>query len=369
MAPFTAAAGTGGSHTNTAKDFLYSTKIKPLSSPEETRKSPENYPTPDIVASMGLHPRDAAIPLIHSTINTTQVDVSTVKLGTTVPIAVPTASEPITPGADNSLRTTEVGATTLKIINYNTVDYNFDGDTSATGDGLIPPSPSSLAFTAIVDQDSETSIVNPTSAFLPQIITIGDLPHAVEFSSKSQYFVGDITLTPSLPHTVEFNSESQYLVGDITLAPSLLAITISSSPISLGPYQTSQIIIGSTTVPRRMPLTSLRYYQLTSLVDSVTSGYPLPGVPAASAILGHLPNRSSPNFTSNPAGYTGTNRSSTGIGTYVRGVAVLPTGRAPISSTEPTPHPSLANAAARMEFGARGLFAAAFGLRVCLWWV
>lgn len=84
--------------------------------------------------------------------------------------------------------------------------------------------------TAIIDQDSETSIVNPARTFLPQIITIGDLPH-----------------------TVEVNSESQYFVDDKTLAPSLPAITISSTPISLCPYPTSQTIIGSTNVPRWMP--------------------------------------------------------------------------------------------------------------------
>lgn len=343
MASFTAAAGTRGSHTNTTKDFTNSTQIKPLSNPGETGKSPENHPTADIVKRRE--------PLVHMPI-TPQANVSTVELGTTLPtpeLAVPTVRNSITPGADNSVSTAEVGTTsesrtnplaTPSIINHTTVDDNFDGDTSAAGDGLI------LASTAIIDQDSETSIVNPTRTFLPQITTIGDLPH-----------------------TVEVNSESQYFVDDQTFAPSLPAITISSTPISLCPYPTSQTIIGSTNVPRWMPLTPPRYY-LTSSPDSVTDGYPLlPDVPAASATLGHLPNLSSPTFTSNPGDYTGTNRSSTGTGRYVPGVAVLPTGRAPPSSKQSTPLPLPANAAARMESGARGLFAAAFGLRVCLWWV
>lgn len=318
---------------------MNSTQIKPLSNLGETGKSPENS---DIVK-----------PLVHKPF-TPQSDVSTVELGTTLPtpeLAVPTVRESITPSADNSVSIAEVGTTsesrttlaTPNIINQTTVDDNFDGDTNAAGDGLIPPSPPPLASTAIIDQDSETSIVNPARTFLPQIITIGDLPH-----------------------TVEVNSESQYFVDDKTLAPSLPAITISSTPISLCPYPTSQTIIGSTNIPRWMP--PLHYY-LTPSADSVTNAYPLPDVPAASAMLGHLPNLSSSTFTSNPAGYTRTNRSSTGTGGYVPGVAVLPTGRAPPSSKESTPLPLLANAAARMESGARGLFAAAFGLRICLWWV
>lgn len=141
---------------------------------------------------------------------------------------------------------------------------------------------------------------------------------------------------------------------------------ISATPIGLFPYPASQIIIGSTTISRWMHLTPLHSY-LTHLANAVANGYPLPDVPAASATLGHLPNLSRPAFTPNPAGYTETRRSNTE--TDVPGVAGLPTRHALPSSKGSTPLPLLADATARMESGARGPLAAAFGLGVSLGWV
>lgn len=216
---------------------------------------------------------------------------------------------------------------------------NVDGNTSAPRNNVIPPA----AYKAIVDQDSKTSFVKPTRTFLSKIITIGDL-------------------------ALKYNSASQYLLGDKTLAPGLPAITISGTPISLGPYPASQIIIGSSTIPVWISPTPPHPYT-TPWLNSVVKGHPSPDMPAASATLEHLPHLSRPAFSTNPAGYTRINRSSTETSGYLPGVAILPTGQARPSSKGSTPIPLPPNAAVRMKSGAWELLVSAFGLGTCLWWM
>lgn len=258
--------------------------------------------------------------------------------------------EHIGPKADKGVSTVELGTTPKSrtalpssvIINQTTADENVDWSTSAAGNILICPSPSPPA---IIGQDSKTPFVNPMHV-LPQIITIVDLTH-----------------------TIKYISPSHYLFDDKTLARSLPAIKISGTPISLGPYPASQIIIGSTTITISIPRTPLHSYLTTSLVNSATKTSPFSDVPAAFATRVHLPKLSRPAFTTNPAGYTEVNRSNTETGGSVPGVAVLPTGQVLPSSKESTPIPLTANAAVRMESGAWGLFVPGFGLGICLWWM
>ncbi|MCJ1341950.1 hypothetical protein MMC31_000128 [Peltigera leucophlebia] len=365
MAPFPEAAVAGGSHTTTAEGFLTSTQVMPLSNPEETGMSLENFPAPEGVTSMdsnlspSISTQTSVWPL------TPKDNVATVDSGSLPPSQSQIAEfdlpilihKFITQEADASVSTSELGTTSTKsrnafpaptLRNQITVDGNVSGDTSPAGEISIPPSPSPAppAYKTVIDQDSKTSFVNPTRTFPPQTITTGDLPHAAKPNSAPQYLAGDKTLGPSLP-----------------------PITISGTPISLGLYPASQLIIGSTTIPLRIPLTPL-HSNITPLANPAANGYPLPDdVPAASVTLGHLPSLSRPAFTTNPAGYNGTNRSSTKPGSHVPGVAVMPTVQALPSSKESTPIPLQANAAARMESGAQGIFITAFGLGVCLWGV
>lgn len=92
------------------------------------------------------------------------------------------------------------------IIYHIIVDDNVNGNTSAPRTNLLPGTSSPATYKAIADQDIKPPVGKPTRTFLPQIITIGDLPH-----------------------TIKYNSASQCLLGDKTLAPGFSAITISNT--------------------------------------------------------------------------------------------------------------------------------------------